>query len=111
MLKMKLGPTAIEDLMTILVPGWSRADYLLEYSVNSFFYDFILLRIIVDDKNEKSWDQKRFSSENFEYILDIVNAAKTGPESKMVDRVRYFRYLSKRIKSHKNIFIHFKKNL
>ena len=100
MLKMKLGPTAIENLMTILVPGWSRADYLLEYSVNSFFYDFILLRIIVDDKMKKSWDQKGFSS-------DIVNAAKTGPGSKMVDRVRYFRYLSKRIKSHKKYFYPF----
>ena len=25
-------------------------------------------------------------------IIDIVNAAKTGPGSKMVDRVRYFGY-------------------
>ena len=63
---------------------------------------FILLRIIVE-----SWDQKGFSSEIFEYILDIVNAAKTGLESKMVDRVRYFRYLSKRIKSHKKYFYPF----
>ena len=107
MIIMKLGPTAIENLLTILVPGWSRADYLLEYSVNSFFYVFILLRIIVDDKMKKSWDQKGFSSEKFEYILDIVNAEKTGPESKMVDRVWYFRYLSKRIKSHKNYFYPF----
>ena len=27
--------TTIEKIMTILVPGWSRADYLLEYSINS----------------------------------------------------------------------------
>ena len=27
--------TAIEKLMTILVLGWSRSDYLLEYSINS----------------------------------------------------------------------------
>ena len=58
MLKMKLGPTAIENLMTILVLGWSRADYLLEYSVNSFFMIFILLRIIVDDKMKKVGTKK-----------------------------------------------------
>ena len=44
MIKMKLGPTAIENLLTIMVPGWSRADYLLEYLVNSFFYDFYTLK-------------------------------------------------------------------
>ena len=42
-------------------------------------------------------------------IFDIVNAAKTGPESKIVDRVRYFGYLLKRIKSHKKYFYPFKK--
>ena len=72
---------------------------------------FILLRIIVDDKMKKVGIKKGFSSENFEYILDIVNAAKTGPESKMVDRVRYFRYLSKGSRVIKIIFIHFKKIL
>ena len=42
-------------------------------------------------------------------IPDIVNTAKTGPGSKMVDRVRYFGYSLKRIKRHK-IFLHiFKK--
>ena len=60
---------------------------------------FILLRIIVDDKMKIVGIKKGFSSENFEYILDIVDAAKTGPASKMVDRVPYFRYLSKRIES------------
>ena len=44
MLKMKLSPTAIENLMTILVPGWSQADYVLEYSVDSSFYDFYTLK-------------------------------------------------------------------
>ena len=51
--------------------------------------------------------KKGFSIENFEYLLDIVDAAKTGPASKMVDMVPYFRYLSKRIKSHKNYFYPF----
>ena len=68
MLKMKLGPTAIENLLTILLPGWSRADNLLEYSVNSFFMIFILLRIIVDDKMTIVGIKNGFSSENFELI-------------------------------------------
>ena len=53
--------------MTILVPGWSQADYLLEYSINAniFFLIFILFGIFVDNKMKKSWNQKGFSSENF----------------------------------------------
>ena len=35
MLSLDIVITAIEKLMAILVRGWSRADYLLEYSVNS----------------------------------------------------------------------------
>ena len=72
---------------------------------------FILLRIIVDDKMKKVGIKK----DSLVKILNIYSTSsmpqKTGPESKMVDKVRYFRYLSKRIKSHKNIFIHFKKIL
>ena len=66
---------AIEKLMTILVPGWSQADYLLEYSINS----------------------------NID-ILDIVIIAKTGPGSKMIDRVLCFGCLIKITKSHKKNF-------
>ena len=103
---MKLGPTAIENL-TILVPVWSRADYLLEYSVNSFFYDFILLRIIVDDKMKKVGIKKDSLVKILIIYLTSSMPQKLVPESKMVDRVRYFRYLSKRIKSHKKYFYPF----
>ena len=34
--------SAIEKLMMILVPAWSRADYLLEYSINLNVFLFIL---------------------------------------------------------------------
>ena len=46
--------TAIEKLMTILVLGWSRADYLLECSINSnIVLIFILFGIFVDNKMNK----------------------------------------------------------
>ena len=58
--------TAIEKLMTILVPGWSRADYLLEYSINSnILLIFILFGIFVDNKLKKKWNQKGFPCEIF----------------------------------------------
>ena len=58
--------TAIEKLMTILVPSWSRADYLLEYWINSnIFLIFILFGIFVDNKMKKKWKQKGFPSEFF----------------------------------------------
>ena len=51
--------------MTVLVLGWSRAHYLLEYPINSnIFLILILFGIFVDD-NMKKWDQKGFSSETF----------------------------------------------
>ena len=54
--------------MTIFVPGWSRADYFLEYSTNSnLFFICILFGIFVDNKMKKNWKQKGFSSENYEY--------------------------------------------
>ena len=34
--------SAIKKLMMILVPAWSRADYLLEYSINLNVFLFIL---------------------------------------------------------------------
>ena len=46
--------TAIEKLTTILDPGRSRADYLLEYSINSdIFIICILFEIFVDNKLKK----------------------------------------------------------
>ena len=33
--------TEKEKLMTILVPGWSRADYLLEYLIKSDIFLFV----------------------------------------------------------------------
>ena len=60
--------------MTILVPGWSRADYLLEYLINSIFFTFILFVIFLDDDMKKR-DLKGFSSDFFLNILDIVNTA------------------------------------
>ena len=55
--------------MTILVPGWSQVDYLLEYSTNSnmFLIFLILFGIFVDNKIKKSFYQIGFSSENFDY--------------------------------------------
>ena len=47
---------------------------------------------------KKKWDKNGFSMKILN-ILDIVNTTKTGPESKMVDRVWYFAYQLKRIKS------------
>ena len=52
---------------------------------------------------KKGWDQKG-SSSDFINILDIVIIAKTGPGSKMIDRVRYFGCLIKLTKSHKKSF-------
>ena len=58
--------TAIEKLMTILVPGWSQADYPLEYSINSnILLILILFGIFVDNKMKKKWNQKGVSSEIF----------------------------------------------
>ena len=47
---------SIEKQMTILVPGWSQVDNLLEYSTNSniFFLFFILFGIFVDNKIKKT---------------------------------------------------------
>ena len=77
--------------MTILVPGWSRADYLLEYSINSniIFFIFILFVIFVDNKMKKV-GIKKVSLVIYFNILDIVITAKNGTGSKMIDRVRYF---------------------
>ena len=47
---------------------------------------------------KKKWDKNGFSRKTLN-ILDIVNTTKTGPGSKMVDRVWYFGYQLKRIKS------------
>ena len=104
MLKMKLGPTAIENLMTILVPGWSRADYLLEYSVNSFFYDFILLRIIVDDKMKKVGIKK-------DSLVTSSMPQKLVPSLKWLTGSGIFAIYQKGSRVIKNIFIHFKKIL
>ena len=79
--------TAIEKLMAILVSGWSQADYLLEYSINSNI--FILFGIFVDKKRKKVGFKKVSLVKMFN-ILDIVITAKTGPWSKMIDRVWYF---------------------
>ena len=58
--------TVIEKLMTILVPGWSRADALLEYLINSnIILIFIHFGIFVDNKMKKSWNQKGFTNEIF----------------------------------------------
>ena len=111
MLKMNFGPTAIENLMTILVPGWSRADYLLEYSVNSFFYDFILLRIIVDDKMKKVGIKK----DSLVKILNIYSTSsmpqKLVPSLKWLTGSGIFAIYQKGSRVIKNIFIHFKKIL
>ena len=67
--------TEKEKLMTILVPGWSQADYLLENSINSdIFFICILFGIFVDNKMKKSWKQK-VSLVIFFNILDIINTA------------------------------------
>ena len=58
--------TAIEQLMTILVPGWSRADYLLEYSTNSNILSILILfGIFVNNKMKKKVGIKRVSLVNF----------------------------------------------
>ena len=52
--------TEKEKLMTIFVTGWSQADYLLEYSINSdIFFICILFGIFVDNKMKKL-ESKRF---------------------------------------------------
>ena len=106
---MKLGPTAIENLMTILVPGWSRADYLLEYSVNSFFFMiFILLRIIVDDKMKKVGIKK----DSLVKILNIYSTSsmpqKLVPSLKWLTGSGIFAIYQKGSRVIENIFIHFK---
>ena len=111
MLKMKLGPTAIENLITILVLGWSRADYLLEYSVNSFFMIFILLRIIVDDKMKKVGIKK----DSLVKILNIYSTSsmpqKLVPSLKWLTGSGIFAIYQKGSRVIKIIFIHFKKIL
>ena len=47
---------------------------------------------------------KKVSLGKFFNILDIVIIAKTGPGSKMIDRVRDFGCLTKLTKSHKKSF-------
>ena len=95
--------------MSILVPGWSRADYLLEYSINSniFFYSYTLWDLC-SKQNEKKVGIKKVSLVKYFNILDIIITAKTGPGSKMIDRVWYYiGCLIKITKGHKNLFIHF----
>ena len=51
---------AIEKIITILVSDWSRADYLLAYSINSnILFIFILFGIFVDAIMKKM-ESKRF---------------------------------------------------
>ena len=90
--------------MTISVPGWSRVDYLLEYLVNSnISMIFLLFGIFVDDKMKKG-GIKKDSLVNILNIPDIANTAKTGPVSKMVDRVKFWLIIKK---IHKNYFLSF----
>ena len=99
--------TTIEKIMTILVQGWSWANYLLKYSIKSnIILIFILFGIFVDNKMKKV-GIKKVSLVKFFNILDIVITAKACPGSKMIDRVRYFGCLIQINKSHKTSFYPF----
>ena len=49
--------TAIEKLIAILIPGWSRADYLVEPNQ---IYIYYLFGIFIDDEMKKKMGTKRF---------------------------------------------------
>ena len=83
--------------MTILVPGWYQGRLYLRI-LNQFKF--------IDNKTKKVGNIK-VSLVIFFTILNIVNIAKTGPRSKMIDRVRYFGCLIKITKSHKKSFYSF----
>ena len=103
--------TAIEKLMAILDPGQLVLGLLsLRILLDQFkyFFIFILFGIFVDNKMKKKLNQKGFSNEIFNIgLLDIVITAKTGPGSKMIDRVQYFGGLLKITKIHKKTFYPF----
>ena len=64
--------------MVILVPGWSRAEFLVQI----FVLIFILFGIFVDDILKKN-GKLNVTVVKFWNILDIVNTAKTDRGSKM----------------------------
>ena len=74
-----------DDFGLWLVPGLISLRILDQFK---YFLIFILFGIFVDNKLKRV-GIKKVSLVKFWNILDIFNTAKTGPGSKMHDRVRY----------------------
>ena len=76
-------------------------------TTETFYINILLIFILFAIFVEKRVGIKKVSLVKFFNILDIVITAKTGPRSKMIDRVQYFGCLIQINKSHKKSFYQF----